>query len=36
MPRSKQGENFFGNVELAVTPNGFDWLNFVGGFQYYP
>jgi hypothetical protein len=36
MPKASGGENFFGNVPLSVAPNGKDWNNFVGGFQYYP
>lgn len=30
------GEDYFGNVDLSVSPNGNDWHNFLGGFQYYP
>lgn len=34
MVRSKGGEDFFGNVELAVVIDG-NWHKFTGGFQYY-
>lgn len=36
MPRAQGGEQYFGNVDLAVSPNGKDWNEFLGGFQYYP
>lgn len=36
MPKAQGGESFFGNVDLAVSANGNDWHEFVGGFQYYP
>ena len=36
MPKADSGEQYFGNVEFAVAPNGKEWNNFVGGFQYYP
>jgi|JI9StandDraft_2_1071091.scaffolds.fasta_scaffold62881_2 hypothetical protein len=39
MPPAEEGPNFFGNVNLKVSPNGGtrddDWHNFAGGFQYY-
>lgn len=35
MPASEEGDDFFGNVGLAVTANGKNWLEFEGGFQYY-
>jgi hypothetical protein len=36
MPRAQGGELYFGNVPFAVAPNGKDWTEFIGGFQYYP
>jgi hypothetical protein len=36
MPAALGGNNYFGNVPLSVAPNGHDWNNFLGGFQYYP
>jgi len=36
MAPAKQGSEFFGNVDFAVTPNGNDWFSFSNGFQYYP
>mmetsp|Transcript_9900 Transcript_9900/g.16641 ORF Transcript_9900/g.16641 Transcript_9900/m.16641 type:complete len:125 (-) Transcript_9900:927-1301(-) len=35
MPAAQEGDDFFGNVDLAVTANGITWLPFDGGFQYY-
>lgn len=35
MPKAQGGDSYFGNVDLAVSPNGRDWHNFEGGFQYY-
>jgi hypothetical protein len=35
MPAAYDGEDFFGNVDFAVTANGITWNNFEGGFQYY-
>jgi hypothetical protein len=35
MPKAPSPD-YFGNVELAVAPNGIDWTDFVGGFQFYP
>lgn len=39
MPPAEAGPDFFGNVNLKVSPNGGtrdeDWHNFQGGFQYY-
>jgi len=35
MPAADAGDNFFGNVDFAVTANGITWNNFEGGFQYY-
>jgi len=32
MPRAMGGEKFFGNVPLAVAPNGKDFNTFIGGF----
>lgn len=34
MPRAPT-DDYFGNVEFAVTANGHDWHEFEGGFQYY-
>ena len=36
MPKAEGGDQYFGNVDLAVAPNGRDWTKFPGGFQYYP
>lgn len=36
MPKAAGGDKFFGNVPFSVAPNGKDWNNFLGGFQYYP
>ena len=35
MPKAQGGDKYFGNVPFAVAPNGKDWHNFLGGFQYY-
>jgi hypothetical protein len=35
MPAAEPGEDFFGNVDLAVQANGISWNYFDGGFQYY-
>jgi len=35
MPAAIAGESYFGNVDFAVTPNGKEWHEFEGGFQYY-
>lgn len=32
MPKASSGEQYFGNVDLSVSPNGNDWHNFLGGF----
>lgn len=32
MPKAAGGDQYFGNVEFSVAPNGKDWNNFVGGF----
>jgi len=34
MPRAEY-EDYFGNVDFAVSANGNDWHEFEGGFQYY-
>ena len=36
MPKPASGDQFFGNVDMAVSANGNDWYSFLGGFQYYP
>lgn len=36
IPPSGEGDDYYGNVDFAVTPNGKDWHQFEGGFQYYP
>ena len=36
MPEAEAGDDFFGNVDFAVTANGINWNTFEGGFQYYP
>lgn len=35
MPPAEPGPTFFGNVEMAISPNGHAWYPFDGGFQYY-
>jgi len=35
MAKAQEGDEFFGNVPFSVAPNGKDWHNFIGGFQYY-
>jgi len=35
MPPAEGGDDYFGNVDFAVTANGITWNNFEGGFQYY-
>lgn len=35
MVAAQEGDDYFGNVDLAVTANGIKWDNFDGGFQYY-
>jgi hypothetical protein len=33
MPAAQDGDDFFGNVPFAVSPNtGYDWYSFEGGF----
>lgn len=32
MPPAEAGDTYFGNVDLAVTPNGHAWYPFDGGF----
>lgn len=32
MQKSDQGDSYFGNVPLSVSPNGIDWHVFDGGF----
>ena len=34
MVKAKGGDEYFGNVELAVVIDG-NWHKFTGGFQYY-
>jgi hypothetical protein len=35
MPAAEGGDDYFGNVDLEVNPNGISWIPFEGGFQYY-
>jgi len=35
MPRAEDGDDYFGNVDFAISPNGHDWEEFSEGFQYY-
>ena len=36
MTRAREGPDYFGSVDFAVTPNGNDWHVFSAGFHYYP
>jgi hypothetical protein len=36
MTRAREGSDYFGTVDFAVTPNGNDWHPFSAGFHYYP
>jgi hypothetical protein len=36
MTRAREGPDYFGTVDFAVTPNGNDWHPFSAGFHYYP
>jgi hypothetical protein len=35
MPAAEGGDEYFGNVDFAITANGITWNPFDGGFQYY-